>query len=129
MDKGLFQAWLDRYIEAWRSYDRAAIGDLFTEDAEIRYHPYDTEAVKGREAIVKDWVENRDEPGSWRATYTAVACDGDVCVATGTSEYLTDDRSAVDRIYYNVFVCRFGEDGKCAGYTEYYQEPPKKGAS
>ena len=24
------QEWLDRYVEAWRSYDEAAIGDLFS---------------------------------------------------------------------------------------------------
>ena len=128
MDKQLFQGWLDRYIDAWRSYDPAAIGELFTDDAEVRYHPYDTDVVRGREAIVKDWLEGKDEPDSWRASYQAVACDGDVCVATGTSEYLNDDRSAVDRIYYNVFICRFAADGRCAGYTEYFQQPPKRQA-
>jgi hypothetical protein len=128
MDKARFQGWLDRYIEAWRSYDSAAIGDLFTHDAEIHYHPYDAEPVRGRDAIVKDWLESRDEPDSWRAKYEAVACDGDVCIATGTSEYLAADRSSVDKTYYNVFICRFDADGRCAGYTEYYMQPPKQGA-
>ena len=31
------QAWLDAYIEAWRTYDRAAIGELFGADATHAY--------------------------------------------------------------------------------------------
>jgi len=31
--------WLDDYVAAWRSYDPEAIGALFSEDAEYRYHP------------------------------------------------------------------------------------------
>jgi hypothetical protein len=126
MDKRLFQDWLDRYIKAWQSYDSVAIGDLFTETATYRYHPWDADAVRGREAIVKDWVDNRDEAGSWRATYSAYACDGDTCIATGTSEYLTEDRSDVSKRYHNVFLCRFDTDGRCADFTEYFMEEPKR---
>ena len=39
------QRWLDRYVDAWRTYDVAAIGGLFAADASYRYHPYDAEAV------------------------------------------------------------------------------------
>ena len=34
------QVWLDRYVAAWSSYDAAAIGELFSEDAEYRYQPW-----------------------------------------------------------------------------------------
>ncbi len=40
------QAWLDRYVDAWRTYDPAVIGDLFTEGAEYRYHPWDEPIVR-----------------------------------------------------------------------------------
>ena len=33
MDVQSANAWLNRYIEAWKSYDPQAIGDLFSEDA------------------------------------------------------------------------------------------------
>ena len=49
------QAWLDAYVAAWRSNDAAAIGELFAEDAEYRYHPYD-EPLRGRQAIVDSWL-------------------------------------------------------------------------
>jgi hypothetical protein len=89
------QAWLDRYIEAWSSYDAGAIGDLFSDDARYRYHPSD-EGFVGREAIVRAWLEpsgdasTRDEPGTWEARYEPFAVDGDRAVAVGSSRYFTD---------------------------------------
>ena len=114
-----FQAWLDRYVAAWKSYDPQAIGDLFSADARYAYDPFD-EALRGRAAIVASWLADPDEPGSWQADYEVLAVDGDVFVAHGRTRYLTDDRRAVDREFANVFVCRFDEDGRCREFTEYY---------
>jgi SnoaL-like protein len=52
--------------EAWHTYDPAAIVALFTEDATHAYHPWDEGEglVEGRDAIVADWLEEQDEPGS-----------------------------------------------------------------
>ena len=50
--------WLDRYIDAWRTYDRDAIRALFTADAEYRYHPWD-EPVRGADAIADDWLDDK----------------------------------------------------------------------
>jgi ketosteroid isomerase-like protein len=41
VDRSQVAGWLRRYMEAWKSYDRAQIGELFSEGAEYRYHPYD----------------------------------------------------------------------------------------
>ena len=41
-------------------------------------------------------------------------------VAHGRTRYLTDDRSAIDREFANVFVCRFDDDGRCREFNEYY---------
>jgi ketosteroid isomerase-like protein len=120
MDHSAFQAWLDRYIAAWHSGDAAAIGDLFSDDATYRYHPWD-EPVRGRDAIVADWLgPDRDVPDTWRASYRPLALDGDRGVAVGESDYLTDDGSAVDRRYHNVFLCRFDGDGRCSDFIEYF---------
>src|SRR2546430_1006359 len=54
IDRDAVAGWLDRYIEAWTSYDRERIGELFAEDAAYRYHPFD-EPIRGREAIVDSW--------------------------------------------------------------------------
>ena len=129
MDRAAVQDWLDRYVAAWRSYDRNAIGDLFATDATYRYHPSDEgdDVVRGREAIVSAWVEpdgsasERDEPGTYDAKYEPYAVDGDRAVAVGWSRYFTDEtQSTLDRTYDNVFLMRFDEDGRCAEFTELF---------
>ena len=119
MDRDTFQRWLDDYVDAWRTYDAEAIGNLFGERAEYRYHPWD-EPVAGRDAIVENWLGDRDEPGSWDARYEPWAIDGDRAVATGISRYVGPDGQTVDREYHNVFLCRFDEDGRCTEFTELF---------
>lgn len=110
------QRWLDAYIAAWRSYDPIAIGDLFSEQAEYRYHPWE-EPLRGREAIVEDWLANRDDPAGWDADYAPFAIEDDRVAVTGTSRY--DDANG-KRTYHNVFLCRFDGDGRCREFTELY---------
>ena|SRR5688572_23291263 len=118
MDNATFQRWLDAYVEAWRTYDAAAIGDLFSEDVEYRYHPWD-EPVRSRATLVEDWLGDRDEPNSWAAEYQPWLVAGDDAVAVGVSRYFADDGS-VDREYHNVFLCRFDGDGRCREFTELF---------
>ncbi len=121
MDYTDFQQWLDAYIEAWKGYDEAAIGELFSEDARYRYHPWEVDdAVQGRDAIVTNWLEDRDEPSSWMAEYRPWAIDGDRAVAAGVSRYLAGDRETVEREYHNVFLCRFDDEGRCSEFTELF---------
>ena len=108
--------WLTGYIDAWRSYDAAAIGALFAEDAEYRYHPWD-EPLRGRDAIVEDWLANRDEPGTWEADYAPWAVEGNRVVATGTSRYV---EPAVT--YHNVFLIEFDEVGAATSFTEVFAQ-------
>jgi ketosteroid isomerase-like protein len=125
------QAWLDRYVAAWLSYDANDIAALFTEDVVYRYHPYDDPLV-GREAVVASWLgesdsedaSTRDAPGTYAARYEPVAVDGDVVVATGTSTYREQPEGPIVRIYDNCFVMRFAGEGRCKEFTEYYLRRP-----
>ncbi len=119
MDRDGFKRWLDRYVDAWRLVDPSAIGDLFSVDARYAFDPFG-EAVVGRPAVVASWLADPDAPGSWQADYEVLAVDGDTFVAHGRTRYLTDDRSAVDREFANIFVCRFDADGRCREFTEWY---------
>jgi ketosteroid isomerase-like protein len=84
--------WLGRYVQAWRIYDRTAIGELFSEDATYAYRPWG-EPVQGRDAIVADWLQDQDAPSSWEASYEPLAVDGDVAVVTGRTRYTKPDGS------------------------------------
>ncbi|MGH2513775.1 MAG: nuclear transport factor 2 family protein [Candidatus Limnocylindrales bacterium] len=118
------QAWLDRYDEAWQTYRPDAIGDLFSADAEYRYHPWD-EPIVGRAAIVADWLNPdgdpgaRDQPGSFTGHYQPWLVTGDRAVAVGTSDYrATGDAPA--RLYHNAWLLEFDGEGRCRSFTEYY---------
>ena len=123
--------WLGAYVEAWKSYDRERIGDLFAADVEYRYHP-DDEPVRGRESVVAAWLgeaefpgaSGRDEPGVYDADYRVVAVDGEVAVAVGTSTYTDGPDGPVDEVYDNCFVLRFGSDGRCREFTEWFVKRP-----
>ena len=120
LDRVAFQAWLDRYVAAWRSNDPAAVGDLFSVDASYRHRPTD-EPVRGRAAIVMDWTDEPDDPATWQAAYAPLAIDGEVHVASGTSRYFAVDGTQ-EYGYANMFVCRFDDDGRCHDFTEYWTQ-------
>ena len=118
MTRDAVQTWLDRYVGAWRSYDPAAIGELFSEDASYAYHPYD-EPLRGRAAIVDSWLGERDEPGSWQARYEPAMIDGDRAIAKGETSYSNGPR------FSNLWELRFDADGRCSEYVEWYMQIPE----
>lgn len=119
MDRQQFQAWLDGYVEAWKTYDEAKIGALFAEDVEYRYHPKD-DLISGRAAVVKSWIEGKDDAGTYDAHYAPVAIDGETYVAAGNSEYFDGPGGPLRDEYFNVYICRFNERGECTSFTEYW---------
>jgi ketosteroid isomerase-like protein len=131
VDRTDAQAWLDRYVAAWLSYDADDIASLFTEDVLYRYHPYD-DPIVGREAVVASWLgeansdgaSTRDAPGTYAAQYEPVAVDGEIVVATGTSSYRERLDGPIVRVYHNCFVMRFDAEGRCLEFTEYYIRRP-----
>jgi hypothetical protein len=118
-DDGL-QAWLDRYVAAWRSYDQAAIGELFSDEATYAYHPWDTgdKVIRGRPAIVANWLEEPDAPGSWSAEYRPLLVAADRAVATGVTRY--DD----GKVFHNLWELRFDEAGRCTEFVEWFMLQP-----
>lgn len=66
-------------------------------------------------AQVERWlaacVSQRDEPGTYDASYAPVAVDGDV---------------PVTEAYDNCFVLRFDDEGRCSEFTEYFVKRPRE---
>jgi ketosteroid isomerase-like protein len=131
MQRAEVDRWLDAYVQAWKRYDRDAIEALFSDEVSYRYHPYD-EPVSGRGAVVASWLGEseeeggsaRDAPGTYDASYRAVAVDGDVAVATGWSTYYAEPGGPVREVYDNCFVMRFDAKGRCREFTEWYMKRP-----
>jgi hypothetical protein len=133
MDRSTVQRWLDRYSRAWETFDPGEIGALFAESAAYRYDPWEDgdDVVRGREAIVRSWVKpegsasSRDAEGTYEGRYEAYAVDGNRAVAVGQSTYWTDaSRTTIERIYHNVYLLEFDDDGRCTSFTELFMERP-----
>ena len=133
MDSATVANWLAAYVDAWKSYDREAIGALFSDDVEYRYHPHD-EPLEGRQAVVESWLgegehegsSERDQEGTYDASYEPVAVDGNVAVATGTSAYAREPGGPIEQVYDNCFVMRFDPDGRCSEFTEWFMLRPSE---
>jgi ketosteroid isomerase-like protein len=121
MNRSDVQAWLDRYIGAWRANDAELINPLFTDDAVYRYRPYDDpeQTATGNVAIAESWLEEPDAPGTWEAAYEPYAVEGDRAVAVGFSRYLATDTEP-ERTYHNAYLLRFAPDGRCSEFREFY---------
>jgi hypothetical protein len=124
MNRQQAQDWLNRYVTAWEKYDPAQIGDLFTDGGRYRYRPHDP-WVSGRRDIVREWMSHRTPDMSYLARYTPIAIDGDTVVAVGQVRYLTDDQSAIDRLYDSLFILTFADDGRCDALVEWFMLQPK----
>ena len=123
-DAAAFDSWLERYADAWRSNDAERIGALFTDDAVYRWHPFDEgdDVARGRDAIVRAWLEEPDEPGSWTLEYERLAVEGDLGVARCVTTYA--DTGEGSRVYHNIFLARLDDEGRCFDFVEYFMRVP-----
>jgi ketosteroid isomerase-like protein len=117
MDLDAVNEWIDAYEEAWRSNDPQRIAGLFTEDATYAYDPWGN-PLRGREAIVADWLREPDEPDSWEAEYRPMLIHDDRAIVTGVTRY------ADGKVYSNLFVIDFDDEGRCRVFTEWYMRHP-----
>ena len=124
-DRATVQRWLDAYVAAWKSYDEAAIADLWTEDARWIY-PFGVRAT-GRAAITAEWMRERHlfTDGGYDAVYEPIAIDGGIVVTHGRTLFFDPDGGAVQAEFDNVWVLRFGPDGRCAEFHEWYAGRPE----
>ncbi len=118
------QAWLDAYVRAWQSFDPEAIADLWTEDC-VWVYPFGVRA-RGRDAITAEWLaeQHLDDPGGYDAHYEPIAIDGDVVVTHGRTRFFDPATGTTQVVYDNVWVLRFGPDGRCSEFHEWYAGPP-----
>jgi hypothetical protein len=121
MNEATVSQWLDNYVSAWKSYDPQEIGRLFSPDALYYYGPY-SEPLRGREAIVADWLKNPDEPGTYDARYHPVAIQGDLAVVNGRSYYYEKGTTNLVREFDNIFLIRFNDAGESTEFREWFME-------
>jgi uncharacterized protein (TIGR02246 family) len=117
IDAERLSAWMDAYLTAWGSNDPGDIATLFAEDATYRTEPH-AEPWRGRDAIVRRWLDRKDRPGGYTFRWELVATDGDLAVVQGETTY-------PGRVYDNLWLVRLDEHGACTAFTEWWMERPK----
>ena len=113
IDDTLVRGWIEDYLTAWRTRDRVKIEALFTADATYRPHPDGPPAV-GRAAIADAWLDEPDDAGSWAAELEPMLIHEDTAIITGRTDYADGER------FRNLWIVRFGADGACADFTEWW---------
>jgi uncharacterized protein (TIGR02246 family) len=114
IDPERLAAWIDGYLAAWNSNDPARIGALFTEDATYRTEPH-ADPWRGRDAVVRGWLEHKDQPGTTTFHWSLVATDGDLAVVQGETTY-------PDRTFSNLWLIRLDGVGACTDFTEWWMK-------
>lgn len=106
-------AWIEAYERAWRTTGTESLGRLFAEDASYRMSPYE-EPVRGLEAIGGLWERERVGPDEeFEMRFEVVAVDGDTAVARIEVAYATGAE------YRDLWIVRFGADGRCREFEEW----------
>ena len=79
-------AWIDGYVRAWNSNEPADIRALFTQDAAYYTEPYGP-PWEGRDEIVRQWLDRKDEPGQAQFSWHPLAVTSEVAVIQGEIAY------------------------------------------
>lgn len=126
MDRTAVEAWIDAYRRAWSSDDPAEIAALFTED--VSYSPFpwprDGRAWRGRDLVVRKWIERGDSKATWRFEHEILAVDGDTAVIEGWTYYGPTDETPYEDAYANIWVVRFADDGRARSFAEWWVQRP-----
>ena len=103
------------YERAWRTAGTEVLRDLFASEVTYRYDPYE-EPVRGLEALGPWGEDSRDGPDEvFTMTSEVVAVDGDVAVVRAEVAY----GDPVRQEYRDLWVVRFGPDGRCVAFEEW----------
>jgi ketosteroid isomerase-like protein len=109
------ERWVEAYRRAWESNRPDEVGALFADDARYFTEPF-AEPWEGRETIVSNWLDRRDEPGQTTFVSRVIGLDGDLAFVQGRTEY----RAPKEVTYRNLWVIRLAPDGRASEFTEWW---------
>ncbi len=123
MQKATVEAWVESYITAWNSNEPQDIGQLFAQDAAYFTGPFNA-PWQGREALVREWLNRKDEPGSFSFRYQVLAVTGNLGIVRGWTHYRESDRE-----YSNIWAITLDDQNRCTEFIEWWVKRKKPGGT
>lgn len=112
-DRESFEAWIAAYERAWRMAGTDRLAALFSEDASYRMSPYEQPA-RGLGEIGELWERERAEADEeFELSFEVVAIDGETGIARIEVAYGSGAE------YRDLWIARFGADGRCRAFEEW----------
>ena len=118
MDHDGVLAWVSDYERAWRDSDVYAVERLFAPDIRYRRSPYEPDDV-GHQAVKTFWLEDQGQAFTLEAW--VVSLEGVTAVVRVLVNYLAPTQQE----YTDLWVLRFGDDGRVADFEEWACWPGK----
>ncbi len=123
MQQNDLETWLAAYRRAWSSDAPDDVGALFTEDATYSPWPY-SPPWRGRDEIVRRWIERGDSKRPWGFEHRILATDGDLGVVEGRTSYPAHEDEA-ETEFKNLWLVRLADDGRATAFAEWWAERPE----
>lgn len=113
VDRASVETWIASYERAWRTAGTDLLAELFHGDASYRMSPYE-EAARGLASIAALWEKERVGPDEeFAMSSELVAVEGDTAVARIEVSYASGAE------YRDLWILRFGGDGRCREFEEW----------
>jgi ketosteroid isomerase-like protein len=108
------ERWVAAYEQAWRTAGTDAVAELFAEESTYSTGPFQPD-LSGLDEIAVFWDADRDGPDEpFTMTSELVTAAGDVAVVRTEVAYERPPRR-----YRNLWVIRFGADGRAVAFEEW----------
>ena len=122
MDRSAVESWVDRYERLWRTPETDQLVDLFLPGASYLPSPW-ARPLDGLDEIAHFWEAERDGADEeFTMSSDVVAVEEDTAVVRVSVEY---GDSGAGR-WRDLWVLRFGPDGRCSSFEEWPFAPEQR---
>ncbi len=115
MDREAVAEWVDAYERAWRASGTDRLDEVFSADVVYVPSPWAT-PIHGIDGLRRFWEANRHGPDeAFVLIHEVVAVEGSTAVVRVAVDYLGADTTR----WRDLWVLKFGDDGRCAVFEEW----------
>ena len=109
------QAWIGRYVDAWRSRGTSKLSGIFSNDVRYSLSPW-RPALQGLPELERHWEKSRSGPDEmFELRCEIVAVDGRTAVARIEVAYADDEPSR----WRDLWIMTFDDAGLCSSFEEW----------